>query len=248
AITSTPEGAKLVPEVSRMGRSRNTALILVSQNAGDLLSEQVTNCISSVFAFRSSERVEVANVMALLGVEASADHQAVLRGLGNGECIFRDLEGRAGRIGIDLISEEMRRWLDTNPTRSRIGEPAPVAGAAPELAAHANDGAAPEPPAHAGAGTAPAHPGAGPHGGDGLIARHARGELAHGEEMPGLRPPTAEPPARPGGRPGGNTAGRRGSPGRAPGGARTGEPASGGQGTGDPVTGRSSAEDAVFGG
>src|SRR5579871_3392330 len=28
AITSTPEGAKLVPEVSRMGRSRNTALIL----------------------------------------------------------------------------------------------------------------------------------------------------------------------------------------------------------------------------
>jgi hypothetical protein len=119
AITSTPEGAKLVPEVSRMGRSRNTALILVSQNAGDLLNEQVTNCISSVFAFRSSERVEVANVMALLGVENSPEHQAVLRGLGNGECVFRDLEGRAGRIGIDLISDEMRRWLDTNPTRAR---------------------------------------------------------------------------------------------------------------------------------
>jgi hypothetical protein len=127
AITSTPEGAKLVPEVSRMGRSRNTALILVSQNAGDLLAEQVTNCISSVFAFRSSERVEVANVMALLGVEASAEHQAVLRGLGNGECLFRDLEGRAGRIGVDLISEEMQRWLDTNPTRARPGEPAPGA-------------------------------------------------------------------------------------------------------------------------
>jgi hypothetical protein len=134
AITSTPEGAKLVPEVSRMGRSRNTALILVSQNAGDLLNEQVTNCISSVFAFRSSERVEVANVMALLGVENSADHQAVLRGLGNGECIFRDLEGRAGRIGIDLISDEMRQWLDTNPTRARpAGQPqfAPLTADAP---------------------------------------------------------------------------------------------------------------------
>jgi RecA/RadA recombinase len=126
AITSTPEGAKLVPEVSRMGRSRNTALILVSQNAGDLLNEQVTNCISGVFAFRSSERVEVANVMALLGVEASEEHQAVLRSLGNGECIFRDLEGRAGRIGIDLISDELRRWLDTNPTRARpAAEPGP---------------------------------------------------------------------------------------------------------------------------
>jgi hypothetical protein len=205
AITSTPEGAKLVPEVSRMGRSRNTALILVSQNAGDLLSEQVTNCISSVFAFRSSERVEVANVMALLGVEPSADHQAVLRGLGNGECIFRDMEGRAGRIGIDLITEEMRRWLDTNPTRSR---PAPAAGAAPqpaapEPAAHANADPAPAPPVRPGAGlaseptgqvntgTPPAQPGVGSHGGYGLNARHARGELAHGEEMPGLPPPMA---------------------------------------------------------
>jgi DNA helicase HerA-like ATPase len=105
-----------------MGRSRNTALILVSQNAGDLLNEQVTNCLSGVFAFRSSERVEVANVMALLGVEPSDEHKAVLRGLGNGECIFRDLDGRAGRIGVDLISDDLRRWLDTNPTRARSPE------------------------------------------------------------------------------------------------------------------------------
>ncbi|RAY14398.1 ATPase [Actinomadura craniellae] len=119
AITSTPEGAKLIPEVSRMGRSRNTALILVSQNAGDLLNEQVTNCLSSVFSFRSSERVEVENVLALLGVEQSEEHKAVLRNLGNGECVFRDLDGRAGRIGVDLISDELLRWLDTNPTRAR---------------------------------------------------------------------------------------------------------------------------------
>jgi AAA-like domain len=119
AITSTPQGAKLIPEVSRMGRSRNTALIMVSQNAGDLLNEQVTNCISSVFAFRSSERTEVGNVLSLLGVERSDDHAAVLRSLGNGECVFRDLDGRAGRIGIDLISDELRATLDTNPTRAR---------------------------------------------------------------------------------------------------------------------------------
>lgn len=123
AITSTPEGAKLVPEVSRMGRSRNTALILVSQNAGDMLSEQVTNCLSSVFAFRSAEGVEVANVLTLLGVEPSEEHQAVLRSLGNGECIFRDLDGRAGRMGVDLVSRDLVRWLDTNPTRRRPDEP-----------------------------------------------------------------------------------------------------------------------------
>jgi AAA-like domain len=143
AITSTPQGAKLIPEVSRMGRSRNTALILVSQNAGDLLNEQVTNCISGVFAFRSSERAEVASVMALLGVEPSDEHKAVLRGLGNGECIFRDLDGRAGRIGIDLISAELTKWLDTNPTRARPDEVPlpPVRGPA-----HAAGPAGPPPP------------------------------------------------------------------------------------------------------
>jgi len=151
AITSTPQGAKLIPEVSRMGRSRNTALILVSQNAGDLLNEQVTNCISGVFAFRSSERAEVANVMALLGIEPSDEHKAALRGLGNGECIFRDLDGRAGRVGIDLISDDLRQWLDTNPTRARpaeadlqlpAGEPAEV----PQLAGLAPGSPAAVPP------------------------------------------------------------------------------------------------------
>jgi hypothetical protein len=98
---------------------------MVSQNAGDLLNEQVTNCISSVFAFRSSERSEVGSVLSLLGVERSEEHMSILRTLGNGECIFRDLDGRAGRIGIDLISDDLRRSLDTNPTRARLGE-API--------------------------------------------------------------------------------------------------------------------------
>jgi hypothetical protein len=141
AITQTPEGAKLIPEVSRMGRSRNTALILVSQNAGDLLNEQVTNCLSSVYSFRSTERHEVGNVMALLGVENSDEHKAVLRNLGNGECIFRDLDGRAGRIGVDLVSDELHRWLDTNPTRSKPGETAVGAPPAP----HDDDGPPPGP-------------------------------------------------------------------------------------------------------
>ena len=169
AITSTPQGAKLIPEVSRMGRSRNTALILVSQNAGDLLNEQVTNCISGVFAFRSSERAEVANVMALLGIESSDEHKAALRGLGNGECIFRDLDGRAGRVGIDLISAELRRSLDTNPTRARPDEtavPVPVG-------------------ALAAVGTLPAVGGAPAVGGPAAAGRPAAVEVPPpGEELP----------------------------------------------------------------
>ena len=161
-----------------MGRSRNTALILVSQNAGDLLTEQVTNCISSVFAFRSSERVEVGNVMTLLGAETSPEHLAVLRGLGNGECIFRDLEGRIGRIGIDLITDEMRRWLDTNPTRRPADSP-PVKDAVPD---------------HEAVGTAgtPAMEAADVRGNvAGLFAPggEARGPQSAGGEVPGTQSP-----------------------------------------------------------
>ena len=164
-----------------MGRSRNTALILVSQNAGDLLTEQVTNCISSVFAFRSSERVEVGNVMALLGAETSPEHLAVLRGLGNGECIFRDLEGRIGRIGIDLITDEMRRWLDTNPTRRPADSP-PVRDAVPVQEAQEAVGTAETPavePADVRGNVA------------GLFAPggEARGPQSAGGEVPGTQSP-----------------------------------------------------------
>jgi len=148
AITSTPQGAKLIPEVSRMGRSRNTALIMVSQNAGDLLNEQVTNCISSVFAFRSSERTEIASVLALLGIEQSAEHKAALRALGNGECIFRDLDGRAGRIAVDLISDELRLCLDTNPTRARAAD-GPAGAPSDDPAASDTAGPQPAPPGSA---------------------------------------------------------------------------------------------------
>jgi hypothetical protein len=72
--------------------------------------------------------------MSLLGVAPSDEHKAVLRALGNGECIFRDLDGRAGRIGIDLVSDELRDWIDTNPTRAHRphpGQPGPDAAGAP---------------------------------------------------------------------------------------------------------------------
>src|SRR5215510_12484583 len=94
--------------------------------------------------------------MALLGVENSDEHQIALRGLGNGECIFRDLEGRVGRIGIDLISDEMRQWLDTNPTRSRPDADVPRLGAEP----------APAEPSAAGNGSAQDQPQDRPYAGE----------------------------------------------------------------------------------
>ncbi len=206
AVTSTPQGAKLIPEVSRMGRSRNTALILVSQNAGDLLNEQVTNCISAVFAFRSNERAEVANVLSLVGVDQSDEHASVLRSLGNGECIFRDLDGRAGRIVVDLISDDLRRWLDTNPTRASSAEvpvppqfPGAQAGGAPAGNGQPGRGAASQfppgqpPPAQPGPHQASAYsvPGLGSAvPASAQLAGQARAAPTHGQQQVRGRPPS----------------------------------------------------------
>jgi hypothetical protein len=108
AVTSMPEGARLMLEISQIGHSDNTTLILVSRTTSGLLSEQITRCISSVFAFRSSDEAEIPKVMALLGVAASDANQSVIRRLRNEECIYRDLKDEVGTMKIDVIPDEMQ--------------------------------------------------------------------------------------------------------------------------------------------
>lgn len=123
-LTSTQQGRNLIPALARMGRSRNTAVILVSQNAGDLLDERVLNCVSSSFAFRSQSDGEIDAVLGLLGVANTPEHRRIVRSLGNGECVFRDLDGRVSTVQIDLVSEEVAQAFDTTPRQ------APLEGAA----------------------------------------------------------------------------------------------------------------------
>lgn len=125
AITSTPQGAKLIPEIARMGRSHNTALVLVSQNAGDLMAEAVTNSISTKFAFRSSIPQEIDNVIELMGLEQDQGYQNSVRDLRNGECIMQDIDGRVSRVKIDAWNQELFDTFNTNPeTRGKVSEKA----------------------------------------------------------------------------------------------------------------------------
>jgi hypothetical protein len=115
AITTTPQGAKLIPEIARMGRSHNTALVLVSQNAGDLMAEAVTNSISTKFAFRSSIPGEIDDVLELMGLEKDQGYQAAVRDLRNGECLMQDVDGRVARVQIDAWNKELFDTFNTNP-------------------------------------------------------------------------------------------------------------------------------------
>lgn len=123
ALTTTPAGQDLIQRLSRLGRARNTAVLLISQQATDLTHPAVRNAISAVFAFRAGSDAEAAAVLDLLGVEDTADHRAAVAGLQTGECVMRDLDGRTGTVYIDRVTAELRAALDTTPGRP---EPAAV--------------------------------------------------------------------------------------------------------------------------
>lgn len=115
AITSTPQGKKLVFEVARMGRSLNTGLILVSQNAGDFLGEGVTNSVATKLAFRATNIDEIDNVLRFFDLELHDGNRDVIRELKNGECLIRDADGRIARVQVDGWNQKMNYAFETNP-------------------------------------------------------------------------------------------------------------------------------------
>lgn len=114
AITSTPQGANMIPRLARMGRALNTALILVSQNADDFMG--LTNNMSYRFAFRTKDKEETKSVLKFfdLDPESSANMQTINK-LENGECLVKDPSGRIARVKIDDWNSGMKHEFDTNP-------------------------------------------------------------------------------------------------------------------------------------
>jgi hypothetical protein len=122
SLTASRQGRALVQRLARTGRSKNTALILVSQNAVDFLGPEVQNNFSAKFAFRSTQDDEVRAVLKLLGADPAAEHIRTVQTLGNGECVFSDVDGRVGIVQVELVLPALATALNTTPTR-QVREP-----------------------------------------------------------------------------------------------------------------------------
>ncbi len=131
AVTQTPQGAKLVPEITRMGRSHNTVAVLVSQNAGDLGAKAVENSIGTRFAFKSTTGPEIKAILDSLGLEDTPEYRDTVRELRKGECLMKDIDGRIARVHIDPWAQDLFNAFNTNPeTRAAAREAARQAEAA----------------------------------------------------------------------------------------------------------------------
>ena len=116
-LTATTQGRALIPALSRMGRSKNAAVLLVSQNAGDLLGSETLNNCEQRFCFRATDDDEISDVLRLLGVADTAQHRQTVRSLPNGACVYSDLAGRVGVLHVDLALPELAAAFDTTPAR-----------------------------------------------------------------------------------------------------------------------------------
>lgn len=117
AVTATEQGQKLVSEVARMGRSLNTALLLISQNAKDFEKGGVINSASTKMAFRAKDPEELSNILSVFGLPDNDTNRSIIVNLKNGECLMKDASDRIGRVQIDSWSREMSEAFETNPEK-----------------------------------------------------------------------------------------------------------------------------------
>jgi hypothetical protein len=123
-LTRSSAGQALIDRVASMARSKDLAMILITQRASDLLAARVDANIGARFAFGLENTAgdaaggsEVDATLKFLGLPDTAETRAVLTSLGNGECLFRDLDRRVGRLQVDLVFPYLADAFDTTPRR-----------------------------------------------------------------------------------------------------------------------------------
>jgi hypothetical protein len=100
ALLASPYGQNLVIEGVRDGRKHNGAIWLASQHPNDFAVSELADLLGSRFVFRQA-RQAIPAALDLLGAGRSTDAaQTLEQGLGNGQCLYRDVRERIGLVQI----------------------------------------------------------------------------------------------------------------------------------------------------
>lgn len=123
-LGKTTEGVKLYDFLTRMGRSLYTGCIFNGHSVLDLPSEAVRNTITYKFCFRTNSDAEAERMCLYMGMEATANNKEVIKNLGNGQCMFQDLDGHVGILKFDAVYQDIIDVFSTTPkTEQKIELP-----------------------------------------------------------------------------------------------------------------------------
>ena len=123
-LGKTTEGVKLYDFLTRMGRSLYTGCIFNGHSVLDLPSEAVKNTITYKFCFRTNSDAEAERMCLYMGMEATANNKEVIKNLGNGQCMFQDMDGHVGILKFDAVFQDIIDVFSTTPkTEKKIELP-----------------------------------------------------------------------------------------------------------------------------
>lgn len=114
-LKGTAEGLKLYEFLTRMGRSLFCACIFNGHSVLDIPSEKIQNTISYKFCFHTDEAKEAERMCNYLKIDPSKENIDHIMQLQNRECMFRDLDGRVGKLKFDAVFGNVIDCFSTTP-------------------------------------------------------------------------------------------------------------------------------------
>lgn len=99
----------------RMGRSLNSAIYFSSQGIDDIGDKTIKNNIGMRFAFHMEDQEEIEKTLEYFGLDSKDPTlQDVLRNLGAGQALMKDIWGHVGVIQFDMTFQEFFEMFDTS--------------------------------------------------------------------------------------------------------------------------------------
>nr|WP_232331080.1 MULTISPECIES: ATP-binding protein [unclassified Thermoactinomyces] len=114
-LAKVREGRAILEELVRTGRSKNAAIYLISQNAKDMLGEEIRSNLGCRFVFRCRDLKEAEAACQILGIEPNEGNIETIRNLPTGTCLMSDLEKRVNELEIRVLEERLFIAFDTRP-------------------------------------------------------------------------------------------------------------------------------------
>lgn len=98
-------GKRVLKSIKRVGRSMSNMCVIVTQSIFDVSDEENKGQEGMIFAFdEPSERKEILDHMQ---IEVTDENKQWLSGMLQGQCLFKDIYGKVGKITVHCLFEEM---------------------------------------------------------------------------------------------------------------------------------------------
>ncbi len=112
-FSTSSAGSKVFNAIKRLGRSENNMLAYATQRVSDVNDENSNGQYGQIFAFNSTDDTERENILKHFGLPITKNNMAMVASLSKGQCLFRDIYGRVGKVAIHSLFDEWTTALKT---------------------------------------------------------------------------------------------------------------------------------------